>query len=612
MISLLLTMFISITIDSAAIPVKDTIYEIDPIIVVGQREPSRLSKIVNSAVTLNNHKLGLNIQDNIIEHFTTANASVSLSGVNANGYGLGTYGQGRILIRGLGFSPNRGTLVLIDGRPDIAGLFGHPLSDTYRRAGLYSAEMIKGAASTLYGSNAVAGVLNLTSFYRPDLDQYTNLSLTAGSFNTRDISIQHSRQIGNIIGAGWYEYLESDNQRKNSEYFNRSGGFRIQMNQKSGFDIFASGQYSSFDFTDPGPDYKPAHNTGDIQRSGLTIGIDRPGKTFSLSTRFYSSYGEHAFSDGFNSIDRNNGCDIFLRKRFLSDSSQYTISGGVSLNYLGGSAYNGTSFIKSGNFHEFEYAGHMQAEVDLGKILMATVGGRFVRHERYEDHFVYQTGLVLSPGDIGSIKLSIATAYRNPTVSESQLFAISNKDSLKPEDGIFYEIGYFKPIGINFSLESAVFWREGDNLIGTAQNPSPPPMVRYVNTGSYSHSGWETAIRYKTGKISIAPSFIHLNQTNYNLTVPENRFVIDLGWEKERIYLALDGSASFKTHSDSSGVVKILDNYFVVNADAALKISTALKLQARLENIFDADYQVVFGYPLPGFNFRFALAYQIF
>ena len=89
----------------------------------------------------------------------------------------------QVAARGLGFAPNRGTLVLIDGRPEIAGLFGHPLPDTYRKAGIYSAALVKGGASTLYGSNAIAGVLDMTSFYRPDLDRYTNLELNGGSFD---------------------------------------------------------------------------------------------------------------------------------------------------------------------------------------------------------------------------------------------------------------------------------------------------------------------------------------------------------------------------------------------------------------------------------------------
>jgi len=577
--------------------------EVDPIVVVGQREPVRLSRAVNSSIVLTPERVAGTFEDNLLTNLANSYASVSITTVSGVGYGLGSRGQGKLLIRGLGFAPNRGTLVIVDGRPDIAGLFGHPLPDTYRRAGLYSAELVKGGASTLYGSNAIAGVLDLRSFYRPDLDRYTNLELTGGSWDTYNGMLQHSQRFDNLILAGWYEYIESDNHRVDNEYYNRSGGFRAQYDASEKFSTFITGKYSSFDYADTGPEYHPAKFTGDIQRMGATLGADFTGGRYSASARVYSSYGEHAFSDGFQSVDRNNGVSLYGRARQVGLKG-LSLSGGMSVNYLGGSAYNGTGFIMGGDFNEIEYAAHLQSELDLNEIVHFTIGGRYIDHDRYDDHLVYQAGAVISPPDWGSFKLSVGSAYRNPTVNESQLFAISNADSLKPEEGTFYEVGYFNRLGRRFSIETAVFWREGENLIESIANPSPPPANLFQNAGSYSHSGWEATVRYADDHWSLSPSFVHLNQDNYNGSVPEDKFVLSGSFHADQLTVGFETVAAFNTASDSAGVPVVLDDYRVMNLDTRYALTDLVDLKLRVENLFDEEYQVVHGYPMPGITFR--------
>ncbi len=609
-ISALLTCLLSLAPSSAtSTSPADTVYyetapiEVDPIIVMGQRDPKHLSRTVNSVISLPPKSLQNSPHDNILADLQYGHASISTSTVNGVGYGVGSAGHGEVLIRGLGFSPNRGTLVLIDGRPDIAGLFGHPLPDTYRSAGLFSAELIKGGASTLYGSNAIAGVLNLESFYRPDLARFTSVELTGGSHATFSGTLRHSRRWDNFVAAAWYDYVESDNHRKDSEYFNRSGGFRLQYTGYHGFNVFLSAKYSTFDFADAGPVYQPERFTGDIQRAGFTLGIDSRSDRLSLTGRFYSSYGEHSFSDGFRSIDRNNG--MSLTGRLENTVIQgLALTGGLALSYLGGSAYDGSAFVLPGDFHEYEYATHLQAEYSYEQLLQVTLGGRYVDHDRYDGHFVYQAGAVVSPGNWGSLKFSVGSAYRNPTVSESQLFLISNADSLVAEEGTFYEIGYFNRLSPHLSLETAVFWREGENLIASVSNPDPPPRNLFQNSGSYSHSGWEAALRFVHGEFFLAPSFLHLNQDNYSGSVPEDKLVLTTGAGKGRWRARMETTAAFKTASDSVGVPVILDDYVVVNLDQSLELAPSVRLKLRFENIFDTDYETVSGYPMPGVTFR--------
>ena len=77
------------------------------------------------------------------------------------GFGVSTGAAGTINIRGVG-SGNK-VLVLFDGQPQWAGLFGHSLPDTYVASDVEKVEVIRGPGSLLYGSNAMGGVINIVT-----------------------------------------------------------------------------------------------------------------------------------------------------------------------------------------------------------------------------------------------------------------------------------------------------------------------------------------------------------------------------------------------------------------------------------------------------------------
>ncbi|MEA1981631.1 MAG: TonB-dependent receptor [candidate division Zixibacteria bacterium] len=573
--------------------------ELDPIIVTATKEPTRLSKIVNSVSVISHQKIQNANENNLLSILDDNFSSISLSDVNSSGYGLGIRGQGKISIRGLGFSPNRGVLVLTDGRPDLAGLFGHPLPDTYRKTGIYSAEIIKGSASTMYGSNAIAGVIEFTSFYRPDLDQFAKLELSRGSYNNWNGTAQYSKKIGKSILAGWYDYEETDNFRTDNQFLIRSGGIRIQFPKQNGYDYFVSSKFSSFDFSDPGPLYNLNTFTGDIFRTGLTFGINKSVEKYALALRIYNNYGEHLFSDGFSSVDRLNGVDLFGRLKDINQTG-LSLSGGVSFNKLGGSANN------TEHFSESELAFHLNSEIQLTNKLNLTTGGRYIHNEDSDGHFVYQAGSIYSLEQLGSLKLLAATSYRNPTINETSLFPISS-DSLKVEEGSNFEIGYFNKFSNNVKIESAFFYREGKNLITTRLNPNSPPPVIFTNQDKYFHNGIEFDIKYFEKNYNLNLSYTHLNIDNFSTPVPEDKIAISLNSKINKIRINLNSIMALNPHSDSSGTDIVLDNYFVTNISGNYELTGNITIKTAIHNLFDTEYQIVHGYPMSGITFRFSI-----
>lgn len=75
------------------------------------------------------------------------------------GFGVSAGAAGTVNIRGVG-SGNK-VLMLFDGQPQWAGVFGHSLPDTYVASDVERVEVIRGPGSLLYGSNAMGGVVNI-------------------------------------------------------------------------------------------------------------------------------------------------------------------------------------------------------------------------------------------------------------------------------------------------------------------------------------------------------------------------------------------------------------------------------------------------------------------
>ena len=111
------------------------------------------------------------------------------------GYGVGREGAGIINIRGQGGKPNTGILVLLNGHPDFMGIFGHPLPDVYGMDDVDQVEVIAGPTSSVFGSQAMGGVINIKT--APDYDHMLNLSIIGGSHKTYNLGLSLARKFNN-------------------------------------------------------------------------------------------------------------------------------------------------------------------------------------------------------------------------------------------------------------------------------------------------------------------------------------------------------------------------------------------------------------------------------
>ena len=105
---------------------------IDEIVVTGTRSGANSRLLPMTVSVVNEDRLTERGEPNILPTLTQDVPGMFVTQRGVLGYGVSTGGSGGIKMRGIGGSPNTDVLVLIDGLPQYAGLYGHPVADNYQ------------------------------------------------------------------------------------------------------------------------------------------------------------------------------------------------------------------------------------------------------------------------------------------------------------------------------------------------------------------------------------------------------------------------------------------------------------------------------------------------
>ena len=168
------------------------------------------------------------------------------------GYSVSTGGSGGIKVRGIGGAPNTDVLVLIDGLPQYAGLYGHPVADNYQTMMAERVEVVRGPASMIYGSNALGGVVNIVT-RRPKNDTIlTSVHLMGGSYGTVDGGLTNQLRRGRFTSTIGANYSRTSGHRANMDFAEYSGFLRLGYDLSDNWQLSATGNIAYFDTHNPG------------------------------------------------------------------------------------------------------------------------------------------------------------------------------------------------------------------------------------------------------------------------------------------------------------------------------------------------------------------------
>ena len=521
------------------------------------------------------------------------------------GYGISDGGSGGIKIRGVGGSPTTQVLMMVDGQPQFAGLFGHPVPDTYLSHDIERVEVVRGPASTLYGSNAMGGVINVITRQQKTDGVHTQAQALYGSCNTSKWYINNGTKFGKFNSFVSLNYDRTDGQRSNSQFKLGSAyaklGYQFTESWKANLDY----NLTKYKANDPGPVNTPYDDPAsphdqNILRGAATFNLDNQyGQRTNGSLKVFYSYGIHKIFDGFRSSDDHLGI-LGYQSFCLTEGNCFTV--GVDYKRYGAKARNilaDKEILPRRNVNEI--AGYLTAQQSFwDHFLTLNAGLRYEHNSTYGNEWVPQGGFALRPVETSILKASVAKGYRNPTLRDLYITwgprNQANPD-LRPERMINYEVSFTQYLLENkLMVELTGYIAKGSEMITLVDN-------KLANTGKFTNKGIEVSSAYDiTSKLNLTASYSYLHTDVLLGGAPKNQFFVGANWrplKQLRLDLQLRHIGSLNVISGKE--VKKQD-YTLLNSKIAYLPVKGIELFALLDNILDQSYEINAGYPMPGFN----------
>jgi outer membrane cobalamin receptor len=524
------------------------------------------------------------------------------------GFGVSTGAAGAISMRGLSGSPNTRVLMLINGVPQFMGIFGHPLPDAYVASDAEKVEVLHGAGSVLYGTNAMGGVINIITRSQQSDGYNINARALYGSYNTQKYMANAGwRKKGFSIMAS-VNHDRTDGHRANSDFKITNGFLKVGYRFSNHINLSAETNIAKYLATDPGPAGGTVGNSIDILRGSSYLTLTNNYQKTSGSLQLFYNYGNHKITDGFRSTDGNYGFSLSQVLRHIKNNTttvgfDYKHYGGVAKNIF---AMNGQGIV-FGDHTITEYAPYILIQQTIAGKLILSAGARREQHSVYGSVFIPSGGVSFIASQSTTLKAAVAKGFRSPTILDLYLFPPANP-LLQPEKMMNYEATVNQLLaGGKLRAELTVFNVQGNNMIQTVfQNGGP----KNVNTGSFNNTGIELVAKYFfNNHFNAMLAYGYTNMQQPVVAAPKHLLNTAFSFTQSKwmLHTALQLVNGLYTQTSPSAVQS---NYVLLNARAGYRMSTLVDIFVKGENLTNRKYQINYGYPMPGvivfggFNFH--------
>ncbi len=574
-------------------------YLLEPVVVTGTRYQLPKNEISSSITVVDNKEIQENHDINVISLLDDKVPGLFLNDNYFMGFGVGASSAGTINIRGIGGSPNTQVLVLIDGQPQFMGMFGHPIIDALTSSSVERVEIIRGPASILYGSNAMGGAINIISRKIP-IDKFNmNISSFYGSYNSLNADVNAGYR-NNKFGA----YFSFDNSKtgghredSNDEFKSYTGYANVNYSFNNEFKVSLDGNISKSKFYDPGPVYSiTLNNYYDYLRSRAALSLFNSFKEINGALKFFYSYGNHNFFDGWHSYDEMMGLTLFQNIKIYKGA---IFTAGIDYKKYGGKGSNPNTppFAAKGlgsYYSNNETAVYGLVKDSIYKDLNIETGIRLSKNSLFNYEYIPQLGINYFPGKTTILKGSIGKGFQDPTIVDLYLFPVAN-ENLKPEHIWNYELGIEQRLlDYRMVLELTAYYNEGDNIIIVT-----PPLFIKNNSGSFIHKGIELQGKYLLNEnLTASINYSYINTDTPALYAPKHSLNLQADYHYNIFQILLNLKEISGLYSNIQKPVK--QNYFLVNMTVNFSLLNSLELFTKGENLFNTPYEINDGYPMPG------------
>jgi vitamin B12 transporter len=621
----LVTLASAITLPSVALSqdLTDTTKEAKQVVVVtGTMLESELENSGSSVSVLTNQDL----KDG--QYRNALNAIKQVPGVDVVQSG-GNGGNAGVFLRG---GNSEHTLVLLDGielnNPATANRSFNLANLTLEN--IERIEVVRGPQSTVYGSDAMGGVINLIS-KKASKGVKANVSSEAGSYNSFtqlgnvsyggdkfDVSTGITRQdIGGISSAdARYGNKEQD------DYQNTSFSNRIRFEPLKGYEATNTLRYtkshSNLDngggagFDDPNRWIRNEEffTRGDISAKYLNN---------TLTPSAYIAYTRHSLDDvnspdakSIETLDSNYHGDIVTvgsRAKWEPSKIFNSVIGAETQGERASSSYRSDGAF--GPFEDNFYGSgartnsfYLESRASYNERAYIDAGVRHDNHSIFGGRTTFKVAPALHVSDSTKLRGSVGTGFKAPSLV--QLYSSYGNRDLKAETVTGWDVGVDQEINDSLSGSLTFFRSSYDELI--TFNPSTfilenisQATTQGIEVGSNCDLSNSVSLRLAytytdSQNDSTGESLLRRPRNKNSLTLvykPTERFRTQLQW---RVY-----SSRFDNDFNAYPPARIsLGGYGLVDIAASYKLNNTVEIFSRIDNLFDQEYQEVLGYGTMG------------
>ena len=635
----------------------DSTNVLDEVVISASKYPKKQSQ-TGKVITVINQQVIQQMGGRSISEVLNTVAGTNINGANNN---LGT-NQG-VSIRGSSFG---NVLILVDGIPvnDPSLISNYFDLNFINLDQVERIEVLKGGQSTLYGSDAVAGVINIITKNAGIKPVNIQSSFMGGSYGTWQTTAGMDGKIKKL------NYKLSHNQVHSNGFSSAYDSTGSQNFDKDGYDqqiiraelgfktteklaIKWLGNYSTYDaaidasaFRDEKDYTINNHNlqTGigiiwrqqkgqlqanylfnQIKRNYLNDSLYKSDPDFYYLDDYYT--GKTHFAEVYqrftlNKIEWLVGADLRYNK-----SNQQSFY--VFKDFFTGQPVSGESSLADSIANSWQMSPYTSL-VYTNNQWNIELGGRWNYHNEYGNNFTY----TLNPSFLlqNKIKLfaNISSAFKTPT--HYQLFdAYSGNPLLQPEKSITFESGVDVYLNEQVHFRTTYFNSQIKNVIHYIIVDPSTFMAKYMNVNRQHNRGleaemffkndhWSLNANYTFTKASIRTSYAESGNALGNETTYKNLYRVPAHAANMFASYALDSKLTVSTllrwmdHRYEpiylSEPVK-LDAYFTADISASFQASKKFRFFVDLKNITNTRYFDIYGYNNRRFNFNVGCSFNL-
>ncbi len=608
-------------IDSTAVE------QLDEVVISDSRFKLKRENSGKTVIKVSKEEIERN-QGKTVSELINTKSGIEINGSRSNaGQSLGIYVRG---------GRNRQVLVLIDGvqTGDPSQINGQYDFRLLNLSQIESIEIIKGAASTLYGSGAAAAVINITTKKAGEEKINVNLTSSIGTnqseadqnYNIADF--QNNVSINGTVNKFTYRTAFSHqfadglsaaitDENEKDPYSKYGIDVNLGYEFSSAFSLNVYGNITDIDSNYDGGAFFDANNEfkSEQSRAGLSSRYKYRNGSVNLNAA-YSKYDREFISDYPSTFDSESYVlDVF--NKYVLNKTFYTI---VGLNAIENSAlFEKEAILSEETYTNIDPYLNFVYVSDFG--LNINAGARLNSHSEYGEHLTYNVNpsyaLKLngdeSKGRYVKFFGSYSTSFITPSLS--QLFGIFGPNpELKPEENVTIEGGLEFRQSKEFRVSALYFNREETNFFIYDFTLGYLNSAEKVKTQGVELEVYASPI--KNLDVTANYTFVE-NKENAAVRIPKHKANLQLGYdfsEKTSASIAYQYTHDRLVNDFSTwpATPVTLESFSLVNLYFSHSFKNEkFKLFAGVDNVLNEEYSDLLGFVSRGRNVRLGFSLNL-